>query len=136
MRLPCDVVNVPAYVLGDALIADTADALLSEPKPNQFLPAVERVEHLETLTIFEVTFPGWFEGVRLCFDFNVPPDWYLCRITKRCHDWLTIWPILARLRSKDPIPCSNASEVTMLDPLAPLVGMPATAPLPQRPPYL
>jgi hypothetical protein len=66
--------------------------------------ALERVEHLETLTIFEVTFPGRVEGIRLCFYFNVPPDGYLCRITKRCHDWLTIWPILTRLRSKDPIP--------------------------------
>ncbi|MEA3100423.1 hypothetical protein, partial [Caballeronia mineralivorans] len=50
-----DVVNVPACVLGDALFADTADALLIKPKPNQLLPALERVEHLETLTIFEVT---------------------------------------------------------------------------------
>jgi len=99
-----NVVNVPACVLGDALVADTADALLSKPKPNQLLPTFERVEHLETLTIFEVTFPGRVEGIRLCFYFNVPPDGYLCRITKRCHDWLTIWPILTRLRSKDPIP--------------------------------
>jgi hypothetical protein len=40
------------------------------------------------------------------------------------------------LRSKDPIPCSNASKVTMFDPSTSLVGMPATAPLPQRTPYL
>ena len=81
-----NVVNVPACVLGDALVADTADALLSKPKPNQLLPTSERVEHLETLTIFEVTFPGRVEGIRLCFYFNVPPDGYLCRITKRVTD--------------------------------------------------
>ena len=85
-----DVMNVPACVLGDALIADAADALLSKPKSDQLLPTFERVEHLETLTIFEVTFPGRIEGIRLCFYFNVPPDGYLCRITKRRHNWLAI----------------------------------------------
>ena len=125
-----NVVNVPPRVFRDALVADTTGTLLCEPKPNQLLSAVKRAQYLETLAFFEVAFPGRVEGVRLRLDFCVSSDWNLSRITKCCHDGLAIWPPCPRFSSKDPVPCTNASKVSMLNPVASLVGVPATTPLP------
>src|SRR5215472_2513546 len=63
------IVHAPSRKLSDFLSAHRTETALRVPEVAKHITAPERFQHMGSLTLLEVGFPGWV--VRVCFAFNL-----------------------------------------------------------------
>src|SRR5258708_18389706 len=125
-----NVMDMPATLFRDFLVADGTPPFLLVPESDELSSLEPALEPLESHSFVEVGFVGWIVRVGFPLDQAVSLDACLCCVDEVNCQGLP-FPSLY-LPSEHPLPLTNGMKVFLFHPSPPFLRMPPLCPLPEE----